>query len=109
MRKARPHDDTRGYIDNEKGRSDGYQHGPSAVPAMDTRKARTLGRRVNRVAQDFTREQIESLPDSAEVYVDGNGNSKLAVWFVPPTPKVGTNHGSIVPGWTEKPIGRIKL
>lgn len=87
MRKARPHDDTRGYVDNEKGRSDGYQHGPSAVPAMDTRKARTLGKRANRVPQDFTREQIESLPEDATLYVNGNGETKLAVWFTEPTPR----------------------
>lgn len=106
MRKARPHDDTRGYIDNEKGRSDGYQHGPSAVPAMDTRKARTLCKRINRVPQDFTREHIESLPEDATVYVDGNGNTKLAVYFGQPVPRAEPPAPA---EWKANPIGRIKL
>lgn len=105
MRKARPHDDTRGWIDNQKGRSDGLQHGPSAVPAMDTRKARTLGKRGNRVAQDFTRKQIESLPDDAEVYVDGNGNTKLAVYWREPEPR---KQAEPEPSdWIENPIARL--
>lgn len=77
-KRARPHDDTRHVVDQEKGRTQGAFHSLGVSPATSTRKPRSAFKRT-KLSLDLTREQIEALPDDAVFMVNGNGRSKIAL------------------------------
>jgi hypothetical protein len=95
----KPHDDTRGFVESAKGRTDGLQHGPGMVPAMETRLPRTLGKRESSRAVPMSRESVMNAPKGSTVHGVIMPNGKLRVYMI-------TSHRTPETREEEKPAER---
>ena len=84
----------RGIVRDERGRTDGVQN-QSAVSGVKPELPGTRTPRIQR-SDSLKRSDIESLPADAQVYVNGHGKAKLAIYTRP----IDTGR----PGKVEKPL-----